>query len=198
MFPPKTLIECRPSIAVPTSSFLQSLHAQPRDMELHSISPSPMNQDTTSVYTLARTHQPQPPSPLITFAPDSPPFTPISLTTTPSSPPIDLSATVKPLLAWPSPPTPAPAPSARPPPYSDYMAFDPTRRISRYHDLEAGGHDIYDNEGEDPEACMPLGYPYRSWQDYGRLAMEWLRSMGNLLMNLMEQEHRWGGARRTI
>ncbi|KAL8814773.1 MAG: hypothetical protein Q9223_006029 [Gallowayella weberi] len=200
MFPPKPLVQGRPSIVSPTSSFLRSSHTQPHTIELQPVSPSPKNPDTTSVYTLARTHQPRSPSPLITFAPDSPPFSPISLTSTPSSLAIDLSATLKPLPARSSPQTTAPAPSTRPPPYIDYLAMDPTPRRTRFRDLdlESGGHNIYGNESENLEACMPSGYPYHSWQDYGQLAMEWLRSMGSLLMSLMEQQHRWGGARRTI
>ncbi|KAL8801236.1 MAG: hypothetical protein Q9182_004585 [Xanthomendoza sp. 2 TL-2023] len=107
-----------------------------------------MDPDTTSVYTLARTHQPRPPSPLITFAPDSPPFSPISLTTTPSPLDMDLSATLKPLPGRPIPQTTAPAPLIRPPLYIDYLAIDPTRKVTHFLDLdlEAGGHNIFGNE----------------------------------------------------
>ncbi|KAL8736441.1 MAG: hypothetical protein Q9166_000233 [cf. Caloplaca sp. 2 TL-2023] len=188
----RTITPRRPSLSIPcNSSSLQTVNKDPEDVEL--IDMAATSHGDPSIYTLACTHQPpQPPSPLVTFAP-TPPLSPINLTPLISSLHSDLSTTLKPLPAYPTPPPPPPIPAPR---YIDYPLVDPTGRITRYRDLEAGRY--LDDEDEDPDVCMPAGYPYRGWRGYALLALEWLKNMSALLSGLMEQEHRWGGARHTI
>ncbi|KAL8781759.1 MAG: hypothetical protein Q9213_005868 [Squamulea squamosa] len=178
----------RPYLALLSPS-LQTLQEQMEEVELTDIAPS--------TYTLVRTHQPQPPSPLITFAPNSPSLSPVELTPIDAPADGDLTSTVRP---WPALPYLQPAlltASILPSPHIDYPARYPGRRIARYDDLEAGHPNMY-NDDEDLEACMPAGWPYRDWRGYAWLALEWVQNMQSLLMNLMEQEHRLGGARHTI
>ncbi|KAL8765656.1 MAG: hypothetical protein Q9209_007336 [Squamulea sp. 1 TL-2023] len=178
----------RPSLTVLSTS-LQTSQEQMEEVELTNITPS--------TYMLAHTHQPQPPSPLITFAPNSPALSSVELTPTDASPYGDLTSTMRPLPALPYPRPAPPIASILPTPHIDYPAEASSRRIAQYDDLEAGHLAKYDDD-EDLEACMPAGWPYRNWRGYAWLTLEWVQNMQSLLMNLMEQEHRLGGARHTI
>ena len=143
--------------------------------------------ETPSVYP---SHNPQPPSPLITFAPNSPLLSPVDLTSANPSLQTDLDFTPKPFTKIQRTDfTTSMAPS---------LHAEPIHKAVQYDDLEAGRPTPAKDEYNDLEACMPAGWPYRSWRDYVWLAWEWMRNMQSLLMNLMEQEHRLGGARHTI
>ena len=148
----------RRSLTSPSFPSPRTLQQHPEHVEMLDMASRANIYATKSTDTPNPSHQPQTPSPLITFAPNSPPLSPINLT----------------------------------------PVIQPNRAVPPYRDLEAGRPAIYGNEDEDLEACMPAGWPYRDWRGYAWLALEWVRNMQGLLMNLMEQEHRLGGARHTI
>ncbi|KAI4260771.1 MAG: hypothetical protein L6R42_003910 [Xanthoria sp. 1 TBL-2021] len=181
---PQTTSSHRPLLTVPKKSPDQDLQDIFEELELSDIHHS-------------TTNQPQPPSPLITFAPNSPPLSPVDLTSPARSFHSDLYATLKPFPAVPRPVAAPPTASMLPSRHSDHLPTQPVRRVVRYADLEAG-QPALDINDDDLEACMPAGWPYRGWRDYVWLAWEWFQNMQSLLMNLMEQEHRLGGARHTI
>ncbi|KAI4282571.1 MAG: hypothetical protein L6R38_002820 [Xanthoria sp. 2 TBL-2021] len=181
---PETTRSHRPLLTVPRKSPAQDLQDIFEELELSDIPQSTAD-------------EPPPPSPLITFAPNSPPLSPVDLTSPARSFHSDLYATLKPVSAVPHQAAAPPTASMLPSRHSDHLPTQPVRRVVRYADLEAG-HPALDNDEENPEAYMPAGWPYRHWRDYVWLAWEWLQNMQSLLMNLMEQEHRLGGARHTI
>ncbi|KAI4220710.1 MAG: hypothetical protein LQ349_008018, partial [Xanthoria aureola] len=162
----------RPSFTLPQKSTSQNLTALFQELELLD-----MTLEAPSVYP---THKPQPPSPLITFAPNSPLVSLVDFTSANPSSQADLDFTLN--------------------PFTQIQRTDFATSMPLYDDLEAGHPTPAKNNynDNDLEACMPAGWPYRSWRDYVWLAWEWIRNMQSLLMNLMEQEHRLGGARHTI
>ncbi|KAL8835649.1 MAG: hypothetical protein Q9176_006770 [Flavoplaca citrina] len=183
----------RPSFTTPEKAQSQHLPELFEDLELID-----MAQQTAegSSNTKTRVHIPQPPSPLITFAPDSPPLSPVDLTSPTASFQDDLYFTVKPVPAFPDPPSAPPIVSMPTLQQAASTSGEPILRKTRVVDLEVA-HLVAGEDG-DLEACMPAGWPYRHWRDYAWLAWEWICNMQSLLMNLMEQEHRLGGARHTI
>ncbi|KAI4104274.1 MAG: hypothetical protein LQ339_003893 [Xanthoria mediterranea] len=174
----------RPPFTLPQKPTSQTLTALFEELELID-----MTLEAPSVYP---SHKPQPPSPPITFAPTCPLLSPVNLTSANPSLHTDLDFPLKPFTKI----QPTDLTTSMPP----SLHATPIHKVIRYPDLEAGHPTpAKDNYNEnDLEACMPAGWPYRSWRDYGWLAWEWMRNMQSLLMNLMEQEHRLGGARHTI
>ncbi len=148
----------RSSLTSPSFPSPRTLQQHPEHLKISDQASGADIHDARSTDTSHPSHQTQLPSPLITFAPNSPPLSPIDLT----------------------------------------PVIQPNQTVPPYRDLEAGRPALYGNEDEDLEACMPPGWPYRDWRDYAWLALEWIQNMQGLLMNLMEQEHRLGGARHTI
>ncbi|KAI4278733.1 MAG: hypothetical protein LQ337_000777 [Flavoplaca oasis] len=183
----------RPSFTIPEKARSQHLNMLTEELELID-----MAQQTAegSSNTKTRVHIPQPPSPLITFAPNSPPLSPVDLTSPTASFQHDLYFTAKAVPAFSDPPSAPPTVSMPPSRQADSTSGEPILRKTRFIDLEAA-HRAAGEDG-DLEACMPAGWPYRHWRDYAWLAWEWICNMQSLLMNLMEQEHRLGGARHTI
>ncbi|KAL8878451.1 MAG: hypothetical protein Q9198_003738 [Flavoplaca austrocitrina] len=183
----------RPTFAIPENAQSQHLTELFEDLELID-----MAQQTAECPSNTKTHVhiPQPPSPLITFAPDSPPLSPIDLTSPTASFQDDLYFTVKPVPAFPDPPSAPHIVSMPTLQQGTSTSGEPILRKTRVVDLEAAH--LAAREDGDLEACMPAGWPYRHWRDYAWLALEWICNMQSLLMNLMEQEHRLGGARHTI
>ncbi|KAL8654688.1 MAG: hypothetical protein Q9226_003330, partial [Calogaya cf. arnoldii] len=169
----------RPLLTVPRTSAAYDLQNIFEELELNGVPPSTAG-------------EPQLPSPLITFAPNFPPLSPIDLFCPPGSYHSDLESTLRGVPAVPYPASIPPTARMLPTPNIDNPRVDTKQRRSRHHDLEAA-HPAPDNDNEDLEAGMPAGWPYSHWRDYAWLAWEWIQSMQSLLMNLMEQEHRLGG-----
>ncbi|KAI4090783.1 MAG: hypothetical protein LQ344_004563 [Seirophora lacunosa] len=181
-----------------TTTTKPTTHPDPSTFELIDLPPS----------------HPQPPSPLLTAAPNSPPFFPFARTPSSSSSSTSLasssflSSTLKPLS--PNPPTPAatatatattlpPAPSHRSlPPIGSYPNGKAASHAHNHINPISNNDVKSDDEREGKDDAMPPGYPYDDWRGIGLLAWEYLRGMQGLLLGFMEQDCRWGGARHTI
>ncbi|KAL8849189.1 MAG: hypothetical protein Q9221_005815 [Calogaya cf. arnoldii] len=139
----------RPLLTVPRRSAAQDLQDIFEELELNDVPPSAAG-------------EPQPPSPLVTFAPNSPPVSPVDLLCPAGLFHSALKFTLRAISAVPDPAST---------PNIDDLRVNSQRRRSRYSDLEAG-HPALDDDHRDLEACMPPGWPYRGWRDYAWLAWE--------------------------
>ncbi|KAI4253984.1 MAG: hypothetical protein LQ352_003368 [Teloschistes flavicans] len=181
--------------------------------------------DTPSAPAAAQTYGP--PSPLITFAPDSPSLSP----TLSVSSLEDLTSTIQARPASPQEQSPLPTVSrlttpneTKIPHFHGLTRIDETkptsfstlkrdRTSSRRPSLMLGPlidadlqarnvknfrNTIEADDGNNEEHDMPRGYPYRDWRGFGYLALEWLAAMSGLLFGFMESECRLNGARHTI
>ncbi|KAI4118183.1 MAG: hypothetical protein LQ338_007448 [Usnochroma carphineum] len=148
-------------------------------------------------------YKPQPPSPLLTAASDSPPSFPFARTPSSTSSSFsDLGSTVKPL-----PKPQAMIPASLPPQLKPQTIPPPAKRAPQRDAQEYTEHDLRNRfldfadfypDDENIKDDMPPGYPYKDWRGIGLLALEYLKGMQGLLLGFMEKDCRWGGARHTI